>query len=68
MTAPVTLALLQLCSGREMARNIAETTGLIRAAAAQGAQFVLTPEMTNIIEPDRPRLKSLVKTEGKSVV
>lgn len=65
MTVPVTLALLQLCSGRDMARNIAETTGHIRAAAAQGAQFVLTPEMTNIIEPDRPRLKSLVKTEAE---
>lgn len=63
MTAPVTCALLQLCSGRDMARNIAETTDLIRVAAAQSAQFVLTPEMTNIIEPDRPRLRSLVKPE-----
>lgn len=48
-----------------MARNIAETSDLIRAAAARGAQFVLTPEMTNIIEPYRPRLKSLVKLEAE---
>jgi predicted amidohydrolase len=48
-----------------MARNIAECSELIRDAAARGAQLVLTPEMTNIIEPDRPRLKSLVKPEGE---
>ncbi|MFO0994662.1 MAG: carbon-nitrogen hydrolase family protein [Hyphomicrobiales bacterium] len=59
----VTCALLQLCSGRDMARNIAETSDMIRVAAARGAQFVLTPEMTNIIEPDRPRLRALVKSE-----
>ena len=46
-----------------MARNIAETSDMIRAAAARGAEFVLTPEMTNIIEPDRPRLRGLVKNE-----
>ena len=62
---PVTCALLQLCSGRDMARNIADTSGLIRDAAARGARFILTPEMTNIIEPDRPRLRSLVKLEDE---
>ncbi|MBL8905249.1 MAG: carbon-nitrogen hydrolase family protein [Rhizobiales bacterium] len=62
---PVTCALLQLCSGRDVERNIAEASSLIRAAAAQGAQFVLTPEMTNVIEPDRPRLKSVVKPEDE---
>ena len=48
-----------------MARNIADTSDMIRAAASRGAQFVLTPEMTNIIEPDRPRLRSLVKSEAE---
>jgi len=62
---PVNCALLQLCSGRDMARNIAETSDFIRASVGRGAQFVLTPEMTNIIEPDRPRLKSLVKLEAE---
>lgn len=62
---PVTCALLQLCSGRDMARNVADTSCLIRDAAARGAGFVLTPEMTNIIEPDRPRLRSLVKSEDE---
>lgn len=48
-----------------MARNIAGTTSLIEEAVRQGAQFVLTPEMTNILETDRDRLKGLVRPEGE---
>lgn len=50
-------------SGRDMARNLRDASALIREAAAGGATFVTTPEMTNILEPDRPRLKSLVRCE-----
>lgn len=50
-------------SGRDMARNLEDASDLIRAAKAAGAAFVSTPEMTNILEPDRPRLKSLVRLE-----
>lgn len=57
-------ALVQMRSGRDMARNCDEAATLIRAAARQGAQFVSTPEMTNIIEPDRPRLRALVCAEA----
>jgi predicted amidohydrolase len=56
-------ALIQLRSGTDMARNVAEASALIREAAGQGASFVATPEMTNILEPDRPRLRSLAKPE-----
>lgn len=58
-------ALIQLRSGRDMARNLAEASGLIREAAGQGATFVSTPEMTNILEPDRPRLRALARSEGE---
>jgi predicted amidohydrolase len=60
-----TCAILQLCTGRDIARNVAETSDLIRAAAAKGAALVVTPEMTNIIEPDRARLRTLVNTEAE---
>jgi predicted amidohydrolase len=60
----VKAALIQLCSGRDMARNIANASDLIREAARQGAQFVATPEMTNILETDRDRLRGLVRPEG----
>ncbi len=58
-------ALIQLCSGRDMARNIADASALIEDAARQGARFVLTPEMTNILETDRDRLRGLVRPEGE---
>jgi predicted amidohydrolase len=58
-------ALIQLRSGTDMARNLADASELIREAAGQGASFVATPEMTNILEPDRPRLRSLTKPESE---
>lgn len=59
----VRTALIQLRSGRDMARNIAEASALIEEAARQGARLVATPEMTNILEPDRDRLRALVRPE-----
>jgi deaminated glutathione amidase len=61
----VKAALIQLCSGRDMTRNIADASSLIREAARQGAEFVATPEMTNILETDRDRLRGLVRPEGE---
>lgn len=59
------VALIQLRSGRDMARNIAEASALIEEAARQGARFVATPEMTNILETDRDRLRGLVRPEAE---
>ena len=58
-------ALIQMRAGRDMARNLADACAMIREAKAAGAAFVTTPEMTNILEPDRPRLKSLARTEAE---
>ena len=52
-------------AGRDMARNAADASEMIRAAHAHGAEFVSTPEMTNILEPDRPRLKALARPEAE---
>jgi predicted amidohydrolase len=38
----------------DVAANLDAAEALIRKAAADGARFVLTPENTSIIEPDRP--------------
>jgi deaminated glutathione amidase len=57
--------LIQLRSGRDMAANLADASKLIRQAASQGATFISTPEMTNIFEPDRERLKAVVVTEAE---
>lgn len=48
-----------------MARNAADASAMIREAKALGADFVTTPEMTNILEPDRPRLRALARREGE---
>jgi deaminated glutathione amidase len=57
--------LVQLRSTRDTSVNLKETSQLIKQAASQGAGFISTPEMTNIFEPDRERLKAVVMTEAE---
>jgi predicted amidohydrolase len=45
-----TAGLVQMRSGRTPAAKIAVAESLIREAAAEGADYVLTPEMTNILD------------------
>lgn len=58
------VGLVQLCSGRDVAKNIAAASKLIREAAAGGAQYVQTPEMTNIMELERDRLLPVLRPEA----
>jgi deaminated glutathione amidase len=58
-------ALVQMRSGVDEQRNLAAASALIREAAAGGAQFVSTPEMTNLFEPDRERLKAIARVEAE---
>jgi predicted amidohydrolase len=60
-------ALVQLRSGRDMARNLAEASALIKEAAANGARFIVTPEVTNIFEPDKERLKAVAQPESSDL-
>lgn len=57
-------AAVQMCSGRDVDTNVARASELIREAAAGGAQYVLTPEMTTLMELERPRLLAAVKPEA----
>ena len=59
-----TAALVQLRSGSDMARNHREAAALIREAKSRGAQFVSTPEMTNVMDPDKERVKAEAKAEA----
>ena len=58
-------SLIQMRSGRDMARNTTDAAAMIREAKAAGAYFISTPEMTNILEPDRPRLRALARPEAE---
>jgi deaminated glutathione amidase len=49
-------ALVQLCSGRDVNRNVTAAEALIREAAAQGANYIQTPEVTTLMELDPERL------------
>ncbi|MDJ0610192.1 MAG: carbon-nitrogen hydrolase family protein [Kiloniellales bacterium] len=53
MTAPFRAACLQLTSGREPAANISAVQGLAREAKDAGAQLIMTPEVTDMLEPRR---------------
>ena len=58
------VGLVQMCSGRVAARNIEAAEKLIREAAAGGANYVQTPEMTNLLERDRDRLPRALRREA----
>lgn len=55
-----TAGLVQLTSGPEIGPNLETAAQMVREAAGQGADLVLTPENTPILEPDHERLLSVV--------
>jgi predicted amidohydrolase len=57
-------ALVQLCSGRDVDKNVAAASDLIRAAAAAGADYIQTPENTQIMELEKPRLMAQLQSEA----
>ena len=56
--------LVQLCSGRDVVRNIRHASDLIRQAANQGANYIQTPENTGLMELDRARMATELKPEA----
>lgn len=62
--APFTAALVQLRTGLLPQDNIVEATRLIRDAAAAGAVYIQTPEVTNIMQENRKALFDLLAYES----
>lgn len=56
-------ACIQLRSTTDVAENIAAVDELVRSAAAGGAEYVQTPEMTNVIQRDRAALAASLAPE-----
>ena len=56
-------AAVQMRTGLDVAANVAEAERLIRAAASAGADYVLTPERTTILDRDRERLLAAIRPE-----
>ena len=61
----LTAACIQMRSGTEPAANLAAATALIRQAAGQGARFIATPEMTNLLDIRPGMARPKVRTEAK---
>lgn len=57
------VGLVQLTVGDDPAVNLPETLSLLRAAAAGGAQFVLTPECTNLLSANRDHQRRVLRHE-----
>ncbi len=59
--------LIQMRSRRAPQANLEEASALIREAAANGAQYVQTPEMTNIMELSREKLFAAIAPEEQDI-
>lgn len=58
-------ALVQLNVSDDPAANLPETLALVQAAAAGGAEFVLTPECTNLLSSNREHQRSVIRSEAE---
>ncbi|MDP1864935.1 carbon-nitrogen hydrolase family protein [Bradyrhizobium sp.] len=58
-----TAAMVQMCSGLLPEPNLEQGSKLIRQAAAEGAEYVQTPEVSNMIQSNRKALFEHLATE-----
>jgi predicted amidohydrolase len=65
MSATFSVGLIQMRSGLEPAHNLDAAVKLIQEAKAQGADYVQTPEMTNIVANRRDVMLAAITEEEK---
>ena len=63
--ATIRVAALQMRSGQDPARNAVDFEALVREAAARGAVYVQSPEMTGALMRDRAALKAILRPQGE---
>jgi predicted amidohydrolase len=69
LQAPLRVGLVQTRTPATHAAALAHVAPLVRQAAEQGAQFILTPEGVNVLQKDRAKLlPTLVSLEDDPVV
>ena len=61
-------AAIQMCSGVDPERNAADMARLVREAAAAGAIYVQTPEMTGALQRDRQAMRAVLRGEGDDLI
>ncbi|MCC5991844.1 MAG: carbon-nitrogen hydrolase family protein [Rhodobacteraceae bacterium] len=60
-------AILQLNASDDPVANLAPTLGYLRDAASQGAQIVLTPEVTNCVSASRSHQDAVLQAEADDI-
>jgi predicted amidohydrolase len=60
-----TAACLQLCSDRDVEPNIAAVRDLTRRARDRGADFIMTPEVSDMMEPRREAMLAKARPESE---
>jgi predicted amidohydrolase len=65
MTTMFTAACVQMRGRRDPAQNLDDAISMIREAARAGATYVQTPEISNIVNRDRPALLAAIRTEAE---
>lgn len=65
MSTPVKAALLQITSGDDPAANLAMIQPMVAEAAANGAGFVLMPEVSNCLSNSRARQNEVLRPEDE---
>jgi predicted amidohydrolase len=61
-------AAIQMCSGVDPEVNAVTMARLVRDAAAQGASYIQTPEMTGALQRDRAGLRAVLRDEANDVI
>ena len=61
-------AAIQMRSGVDPVRNAADMERLVRAAVAEGAVYVQTPEMTGAIQKDRQALRAQLRDDDGDII
>jgi predicted amidohydrolase len=60
MSGPFTAAMVQMCTSLSPEASFRQAEGLIREAAGRGADYVQTPEVSNLIQKNRKALFELL--------
>ncbi|MBD9558425.1 carbon-nitrogen hydrolase family protein [Ensifer sp. ENS03] len=61
-------AAIQMCSGVDPRKNAETMVRLAREAAAHGATYIQTPEMTGALQRDRAALRAILKDEANDLI
>jgi len=64
----IKVAALQMCSGTDLDKNAQAMARLVREAAAAGATYVQTPEMTGALQRDRAALKAMLRDDEHDLI